>query len=69
MRAFSPRTGHFATVFVDISQRKRGEKARSLLVSGVRTLAARLAAAKEAERQCLARELHGRVGQGSPRSA
>lgn len=63
VRAFSPRRGQFATVFLDVSERRRSELERARLLAEIRGLAARLAASEDAERQHLAHELHDRVGQ------
>lgn len=63
VRAFSPQRGQFATVFLDISERRRAEIERVRLLREIRRLAARVAAAEDAERKELARELHDRVSQ------
>jgi len=63
VRAFSPEPGRFATVVVDITERKRAELERDRLLSEIRGLASRLAEVEEAERKELASELHDRVGQ------
>jgi PAS domain S-box-containing protein len=63
VRAFSPHSGQFATLFLDVSTRRRAEVERLGLLREVHGLAARLAAAEDAERKELANELHDRVGQ------
>lgn len=63
VRAFAPQPGRFATVFLDVTDRRRSEEERNRLLDDLRGMALRLSAAEEDERQRLARELHDRVGQ------
>ncbi len=63
VQAYSPGPGRFATLFWDVTERRKIEEERGRLLDEIRALASRLESTEEAERESLARELHDRVGQ------
>jgi len=61
--AYSPETGKFATIFIDVTERKRAEEERHLANEMQEKLLSHITEIRENERALISREIHDQLGQ------